>query len=99
MAIYVKSASIDGSSGGSVEVDPESKATAIAISGRSSGVISVAATINGSDLAEAFTPELEINLGSGERSATIDGYPISSFTFTPSESGSDFTVTVTQWPV
>ena len=88
---------ISGTTGGEIQIDPENKVIQVAISGRSTGLVTVKAVSYGSDLIEDFSPPVVIDLTSGDRTEIIEGYSLQSLEFS-SNSGDDYQVTITQWP-
>jgi len=88
---------LDGTTGGTITINPESKGLQFAISGRATGNIAVTVKANGSDVFEEFDPVLLLDLAT-QRTAKVERFSVSELKFVPSVAGGDFTVTVTQWP-
>lgn len=92
-----KTATLDGTAGGTITVLPEMKVSQITISGRTSGTITITGVAKGGDSDESISGgSLDL---SAERTLVVSGYSMESFTLTPDAAGDDFTVTVSQWPV
>ena len=89
---------LDGTTGGTIEVNPELKSIQVAVSGRTTGVIGVTGKSTGGHADEDFTPNMNINVASGVYTQKVEGFSMESLTFTPSAAGDDFTVTICQWP-
>ena len=88
---------MDGTTGGTIDINSDLKGVQFAISGRAVGTIAVTVKTNGSDVFEEFTPALAMDL-STNRTYTSEFTSIEQLSFVPSAAGDDFTVTVTQWP-
>jgi hypothetical protein len=88
---------LDGTTGGTINVRPDLKVSQITIAGRATGTITITGTAKGGDIAEAVSGgSLDL---SSERTLIVDGYAMESFTIVPDSAGDDFTVTISQWPV
>ena len=96
MIIHHPKVTLDGTSGGIVPISPDLPKIQIAVSGRTSGTLTITGKSKGSDVYEAFQPALTVDL-STERTAVIDGYSLESLSVSVSAGGSDFDVTISQW--
>lgn len=96
MIITNPTKTLDGTNGGTVNINPTLPTIQIAVAGRTTGTLTVTGKSVGSDVYEAFQPALTIDL-STERTAVIDGYALNSLSFAVSAGGDDFDVTVSQW--
>jgi hypothetical protein len=97
MIIKRKAIVIDGTTGGDISVLDEYRVVQIAISGRTTGLVTVTSRALGSDVFESFSPELELDLAI-ERTEVIEGFSLESLRFSISPAGADYTVKITQWP-
>ena len=92
---------IDGDAGGTIAasdgLSPDLKAVQFAISGRATGTIAVKVKPRGSDFFQEFETPIALDLAT-DRVARVNYFAIDELEFTPSAAGSDFTVTVVQWP-
>ena len=97
MIIKRKAIVIDGTTGGDIDILDEYRVVQIAISGRTTGLVTITGRALGSDVDESFQPAIELDLAI-ERTEVIEGFSLESLRFSISPAGADYTVKVTQWP-
>jgi hypothetical protein len=97
MIIKRKAIVIDGTTGGDISVLDEYRVVQIAISGRTTGLVTVTSRALGSDVYESFQPAIELDLAI-ERTEVIEGFSLESLRFSISPAGADYSVKITQWP-
>jgi len=96
MIVHHPIATLDGTAGGNVPVNPDLPIIQIAVAGRTSGTLTFTGKSAGSDVYEAFQPALTLDL-STERTATINGYSLESLNVAISAGGADVDITISQW--
>lgn len=89
---------LDGTTGGTVTVDPNYKGLQFSISGRAVDNVAVTVKAAGSDVFQEFATPVVMDLTSN-RVERVDGFAVDELKFIPDAAGDDFTVTITQWPV
>jgi len=96
MIIHHKVVTLDGTNGGTIQINPDLPNVQIAAAGRATGTLTFTGKSKGSDVYEAFQPALTLDL-STERTVSIEGYSLKSLSVAVSVGGGDIDVTASQW--
>ena len=87
---------LSGTLGGIIKGDWRYPRTQISIAGRTTGAINVRFKAVGAEDFEEFDPPMAINVGGGLYTAVASHGSIEAIECTPSDAGTDFTVTLVQ---